>query len=413
MGCSFSRLVRHKRTDSMKRLPPELKALILGFLLDDKSALCACSLVCRDLHAYARLYLFQQVIVTPDDLLTFSHLLEFSKSDVSQSVRELVFTNFIGPILGGDCTLDHVHKRLSSLKNVTSLVLSKIDFIHLPPTLLSSFPAVRRLDLKNLHFENFEDFVILITSFPSLARFSFSDVQWPSAHRPRPLIRRLWTSPPIVSFLELNDTNARRFVDWFLEQTQTPVIDALHFHTHRYTPNDSVRLLIEVCCKSLNQIQFDLTFVNDIQGMYSTLKTSQSSPDPILLGNLHKSIDLGLCRNLKIIHLHNIILLSGFQMTTMTTRWVPELISQITSNDIEEVIFTLLVRHHTDLDCFDWAGTATALSGIQTSHTRQILFNIVGSEMDEAAATTKITEGALAEFTERGLLRVKFLENSS
>jgi hypothetical protein len=98
-------------------------------------------------------------------------------------------------------------------------------------------------------------------------------------------------------------------------------------------------------------------------------------------------------------------------MSTKTTRWVPVLLSQITSRYLEEVVITVLVNHNPHLGCFDWAGTANALSEAQFIDIQRIVFRVkyFGEHFDQRDAEKSIMNGPLASFAARGILQVTSL----
>jgi len=71
-----------------------------------------------------------------------------------------------------------------------------------------------------------------------------------------------------MRFLDLCDSNAVDVAEWLFAQDSMPTVEILHFDTHRYEPNHAVRRIIESSGPTIRHLQFDLTFANEIRGIF-------------------------------------------------------------------------------------------------------------------------------------------------
>lgn len=100
-------------------------------------------------------------------------------------------------------------------------------------------------------------------------------------------------------------------------------------------------------------------------------------------------------------------------MTRKTPQWVPKLLDQITSQDFQELILTLLIQRNNDLECFSWAEVAKALLGQQFTRLKQVRIRLQSADSDQIDRVTTarvIREQKLPTFNDRGILRIEFLD---
>ncbi|TFK40728.1 hypothetical protein BDQ12DRAFT_721347 [Crucibulum laeve] len=189
-----------------------------------------------------------------------------------------------------------------------------------------------------MEFDKFSDFLRLVRAFPSLDTLSLSDLQWrptglvanpPQFYQP---LRR----PLHLPLLNLRTEHGVDVARWLLKQSTIPTIHAFYFETHKYEVNHAMKKLIEETGDTINDLRFSLTFVNSVED------------------NLHHSIDLGHCINLRKLQLHNIILIPNLAITHAIAPWVPVMLSQANSKNLEEIVLTLLVNEQAGLECIDW-----------------------------------------------------------
>ena len=287
MGCSQSNPTRRSRRARSQTLTysagtstvintvafastllPEIIDMIIDQLHADRKSLSACSLTCKNWLTCSRYHLFSQVVLAPRDFSAFISFIERPSNSISHFVQWLVLDD-VGNSLGHEYTRTNISRLKLYLPSVRSLQLTNVNLkSNILETIISTFFEIKELGLHLMAFDKFSDFVDLVCSFPLLESLSINQVKWLHSTTPAsPHIRRL---PPFFSmrFLDLCDSNAVDVAEWLFAQDSMPTVEILHFDTHRYEPNHAVRRIIESSGPTIRHLQFDLTFANEIRGIF-------------------------------------------------------------------------------------------------------------------------------------------------
>ncbi|TFK40727.1 hypothetical protein BDQ12DRAFT_721346 [Crucibulum laeve] len=257
---------------------------------------------------------------------------------------------------------------------------------------MSSFQHIRHLDIVKVEFNTFIDFVQLVRSFPVLETLSVSLLQW------QPSILKIDYSayqlrrPIRMRLVDLLEKSAADVAHWLLAHNPTPRIDTLHFETNKPESNKIMHQLIMACGPSINELKFELAFASETEA------------------HLEDSIGIRNCVNLQHLHLHNIILFSGYPMTGAITRRVPVLLSQVTSTQIREVVFTVLICQKEHLDLLNWESVTEILSGPRFANLMTVRVRVPGSVVtfDRAEVARQLREDKLSVFHGRGMVVLEF-----
>ncbi|KAJ7669997.1 hypothetical protein DFH06DRAFT_1321025 [Mycena polygramma] len=155
------------------QMPPELTDRIIDCLSDSQPDLRACSLVCRQWLSSSRHHLFQSVTVQPT--LEFLTMLQAPSDPVRHHTQTLDF-RFWPPRM--DAITSQILDRLSHASRLKTLILGPS-----PPSALhcQALSRVSTLSLQHSCFSSCVDFACFLTSFPALRELELKAITWADA----------------------------------------------------------------------------------------------------------------------------------------------------------------------------------------------------------------------------------------
>jgi len=220
------------------KLPPEITDRIIDFLCSDKTALSACSLVCKSWLPASRHYLFERLTLSPaGDVERFQEPLDRSViSTIAPYVRHFnilensrrQWVNSAAPPF-----------KLADFKDVKSLLLSNMHYDSDPQETLralgASFPGLTLLRLDTVVFDHFNRVLEFICMFPMLEEVHLENVRVKVSDENAPTFEPPPDNPlPHLRSLRLGNKDILVGLwNWCRFYGRSPSIDRLFLVAHR------------------------------------------------------------------------------------------------------------------------------------------------------------------------------------
>ncbi|KAL0957938.1 hypothetical protein HGRIS_000119 [Hohenbuehelia grisea] len=389
------------------RLPPELIDHIVDHLQHEHSSLLACSLVSQNFLIASRYHLFQELplrLHTTSVLMLLS-LLSSPTNHIAPYVRRFSVSRIPDFLLHHGRSdvvraIRHLPRALSLFPNIRSVKFAHSDLRRCPEDILlrlfSHFSHFYAVNLLSVHFERFSDFSALVCGFRCLHRLALKWVSWTHAgpHAAQPARR----PHPSIRWHIHGNFQAVDLYDWLSSQNPPPLIPLLRYDSETLQHRKAATALLRRAAPSVEQLE--IVFPTYVEIKY-------------FMNLMHDFIDISGCIGLRAISFKQILLRPGDQMSKVLKPWVANILRQITSGELRELVLELHVaRSHDDgvayLDEFDWVSFKRALIHRRFHSLRSITFLLGPAIVDFARAVHFIRSIKLPMFA--SLIRIHHMK---
>jgi hypothetical protein len=234
----------------LPRLPPEIVDTVINHLRDDKRALSACSLTCKQLLPSSRFHLFEKMTIAPHRIKSTLHFFESASTDIAATVRRLVIDDFSQWALDDEegtrlAIPDYEFRRLLLLLHRVEHLRISNSYHVITARLLSALINVRELEMDNLTLLKAEHALQFVYAFPLLQRLSIVDSQW----KFEPWFSTKYNKRPGQSSFSLGTLRLylkpfSSIAKWLLSLDPVPSIHTLCRHAYEFdTPRSDTALL--------------------------------------------------------------------------------------------------------------------------------------------------------------------------
>ncbi|KAJ4467024.1 hypothetical protein J3R30DRAFT_3411905 [Lentinula aciculospora] len=352
-------------------LPAEIFDAIGDFLYNDEHSLLACSL-CRPLLPSTRYHLFSELFMQlrTKKMASLANILRSTCNTISPYVQRVVFDDltrwvFVAGVSDIENAIRKMPRILSMLPHAEYVRISNTDFEHVPQEiircLVSYFHSFANVELHTLHFYRFSEFADLVCSFPTLERVELKQLTWTHSGRGVSNLGRV-SSHVEWHVLELKrGENLRELAEWLGVHNPTPIIRSFCYSAASQSEVYQLGNLLRRIAPSLRYLQISFPVSADYER-----------------DTLHNFIDLQECTALRSLQYKHILLVPDHAMNTMISLWVSQILSQIPSDSLEDVVFELMLPSgdETCLKELDWSGISSVFSRKEFRYLRSIHFNM-------------------------------------
>jgi len=377
----------------MSPAPPlEISEAIIDHLRSDKPALYACSLTCRSWVHASRSHIFSKIDLYPWNFLNFLEVLQSSTSP-GRHVRQLILNEGRGRFeVEPRWTSGAAPVLAACLPGLKQLCIRQMQWDLLDQAaqagIIAGFKNVENLDLHHANFPTLAQTFEFISSFPSLNELSCDVVYWPRTEdTPAGQIR----PPPFLHSVRLGLCLKEHFVRWLLSEE-------LRIHTLDLTlisrvQTRSIGNLLSRLGPNLQHLKIgglsDFT-QREAEGELRILQLRNVMYlTPLLADVLTNEIDLAHNISLRSLHLDGLIV-HGSSGNHMSLGWIPIILSQIISSQVDEIRFSFWLNVDDELDAINWAQIQHILQHTRFFGRTRLVFFIYG-KVDRGKAKESIT----------------------
>jgi hypothetical protein len=225
------------------QLPQETLEEIMSYLGDDKPTLLSCSLANSALVPASRRLLFADVTLFPHEIKAAIYLLAAACGTIAEAIRSLKISNKVS--FSNMCYTRSVDTKRSRVKepapNVLPLrkrlcLLKRLSFESVCDSEIPSefwkmangIHAVQEVKVEQLLCNRSEQFFSLVSSFPSLEKFTVFKSYWYGADAVvLPLCSRNICHIPV---LDIGSTAQKHVLQWILGQELAPTVDKMRLN---------------------------------------------------------------------------------------------------------------------------------------------------------------------------------------
>ncbi|TCD64805.1 hypothetical protein EIP91_003617 [Steccherinum ochraceum] len=353
------------------KLPAELNDLTLDYLYNDRSALAQCSLVCKDWVTSARYHLWHttQVYLTSSKIDSKLHRL-IALPHITFHIQHVVITS--RSLSGGPRTETDIH------------------LLHRVLSLLSEYPQIRSLTLKNIAFgtNTCSGPGCSALRLPSIRQLILQDVAFEALHD----VQWLWCVCPQADRFQLDKVWWRPWVDGGMDWRvagETPRLSYKELALGHCFSRDSVAKWLLGMSPSLNvqTLRLPLVSVHDsfLVDLLRGIGVSLEHLEIGSLGHVKNStqytsfFDFSANTELKSISIG----LPMYRDSLTVLSWITTILSQIVSTTVTQITFSILPIHISQnapglLAAFDWPTLVSVLERPQFVKLSNIVFRLSG-----------------------------------
>jgi hypothetical protein len=330
---------------SKARIPSEITDTVIDYLHSDTKALAACTRVCKEWLPASRYHLFSTISVHKYNFTRFFDTLDTPDCIWRPYVRHLHLTE--SQTRGREFEFTHLDDasllKLSTLKAVNELSLQNFRYADLAK-LSSAFGGVTALNIRHCYFSSLAGCMSMVTLFP-LKQLTLEDNI--IYYKELPV-----TPPGSLCVIHLRSLFCREILT--VGQLLRDVGPSL---THLYLshPHFLRRYPYSGACQCL----------------FMHLSGINHSPN-----HLGIRLDLGHNTNLRCVHF-GIKLNQRRCLYVRTLAWLPIVVSQIHSPQMEELVFGIEVDFLRDLNKINWNLWANIFAQPQFCGLKKLHFNVL------------------------------------
>ncbi|KAK0446142.1 hypothetical protein EV421DRAFT_1792681 [Armillaria borealis] len=326
-------------------IPPELIDFIIDLLHDDLSSLSTCALVCSQWLARSRFNGFATVQLWPWRASQFFHLLDAPECTFASYISRIEFDGNATRSSMANIPFDRVLKfsSFTRVSNVRVIRLANVDWTAYPIpdqnhiiSLLGQFTRLEQLELDSLVSHDLRTIVQILCRFPALQHFS--------AH----LRFSKYLEHAVQSAEQLHIPSGLKTVELNADEGIPVFLACL-----------GAARSLDVRTVRLRNITFDdLPYVRRALDTLGTnlrhflLSFSRHQKKPIPAADVSTALHLSCQTDLRTLHVENIDLTCNEECIMRLV--LPDLLSTITSNVIEDVTLSLRIHSVDDLAVMPW-----------------------------------------------------------
>ncbi len=389
-------------------IPPELIDFIIDLLHDDLSSLSTCALVCSQWLARSRFNGFATVQLWPWRASQFFHLLEAPECTFVSYVSRIEFDGNATRSSMANIPFDRVLKfySLTRVSNVRVIRLANVDWTAYPIpdqnhiiSLLGQFTRLERLELDSFVSHDLRTIVQILCRFSALQHFSahlrfskYLEHAVQSAEQLR-----------IPSGLKTVELNADEGIPVFLAclgAARSLDVRTVRLRNVTFDDLPYVRRALDTLSTKLRH--FLLSFSRHQKkpipaGKYAAWLLCQANAF-IHLADVSTALHLSCQTDLRTLHVENIDLTCNGECIMRLI--LPDLLSTITSNVIEDVTLSLRIHSVDDLAVMPWLELEKAF--LTHSNLRKVVVDVSFDTGDGSV----IEADVLKRMRSVGILRV-------
>jgi len=236
---------------------------IIDHLHDDRLALQACSVTCKQWLPSSRYHLFSKVLLSPFNVDKFRKLIETTCYDIASIPWHLTLSEFNAYICwheGIDITAANEHLRSVSvrLRGVTFLRMERSE--GLDSKILSRWSKILELEMVNMSLSGMDDAFQLVHEFPELQMLSMENVSWNScAISRRDYTQRAQRPSFVLRNMRLEGAAFTDMTNWLLCLSPTPAVRTLHCDSYDPVTSLSRDVLLQSVGHSVYSLHLHLS----------------------------------------------------------------------------------------------------------------------------------------------------------
>jgi len=363
--------------------PQELSSHVFETLQNDSSSLKHCSLVCRAwLHA-TRTHLFRQVILTPQNIESFTFFIIDSRSTVPPHVRKLELRNI-------DCSNKFLADFMSNL-------------------------GLTHLHLRDMTFNAFIDILDIICLFPCLQSVALDGLTIQKSSVEKSACIKNKVLPASVNSVRCRGEYLRTFILWLLQHDKIPKLSNLDIGPVKDQSIFDIGKYLVFVGPAMKHLSFSFEFDHDAQtcGLHNHGTQTAEQSEFLSIAKRYKAVfgietcpDLARLTGLQSLRLDNFIhfehLIHGNALV-----WGPRVLASSRSRELREVILVVSLRRAGELDKFNmrWDFLDEAFSSIDGPYANllSLKFEITGRVKIDG--TANLIRSRLPGCEKRGLLK--------
>ncbi|OCH95123.1 hypothetical protein OBBRIDRAFT_643745 [Obba rivulosa] len=383
-----------------KRLPLEIYDEVIDWLHDDYAALAACSLTCKAWSYRSQFLLFRKVALHADTWQAFEHVVQCSPH-LANFVRVLILSQYCRSSrhkLAYSIILEWlgaIPRVLAVLPGVVKLELCSLLIEGtLRDALARELPLVQELRLNRCTLPGIARLAELVCFFPQLKKFKVGDLfitpPETGAVLPKVVTRPALEVVKFPSRLFWMDRTISTFLHWLIAESLHTQIRKLELILFRYEEAEVVRDILRDIGPALQDLSFSLD--------------PDNRSDTDLLGT---PLDLSPCTGLRVLAFSPLRLCRDNPHHIRSFAWVSLLLSQVSSPNLEHVIFRFRAgaSNISDLDDFEWDRIDGALSHSRFSKLRRVTFEFCRGK-DLVGVVGPYVKNRVPQLNAKGILLV-------
>ncbi|KIM81718.1 hypothetical protein PILCRDRAFT_821072 [Piloderma croceum F 1598] len=381
-------------------LPPEIIDVIIDHL-QDRAALCKCSLISRIWLPGCRYHIFGAITLRRSNIRVFltlrTPLCTFARY-VQRFELNCILWDFINIPALGERTVqaEQITLYFGGFPSVKELDIDTFSWDSLDSdsqtNFLTCFSTIETLNIRALYVASILSVIRIIGASPLLQSLSLCNVGWNFTDESLYAINKL-SPPPHLRTLSLAECYKRDILDWLIHESE-PSVESL-----------SLGVIFSADVQSIsNYLRRDGPFIEHLSFGFSDMDAGGDAEE------FHTEVDLSLLTSLRYIRIEQFIFMDHFQLSS-AVGWYPLILARIKSPYLEEVEFSIHISQMDQLDPpdfpIDWKSYDHLFAQGAGFKQLQRLTFLVFSKVDNGVMRNEIGK-RLPESDARGILRVKF-----